>query len=154
MTLDQYANIAELIGLAIVVVTIVFLALQIQQNTKALKAAAIQETLRAELDVAALLIANAETWDKILTAAEFEEGVELRQAIFLYNVFMIDTENRYHQFHSGYLTSQSWDARRNTLPRVVALPVFKQWRTSIGGMSHSADFLELLDSLAARRESV
>ncbi len=34
MTLDQFANIAEILGVTIVIVTLVFLSLQIQQNNK------------------------------------------------------------------------------------------------------------------------
>ena len=34
MTLDQYANIAEILGVTIIIVTLVFLSLQIQQNNK------------------------------------------------------------------------------------------------------------------------
>ncbi len=37
MTLDQYANIAEIIGVIIIVVTVIFLTVQVRQNTLALK---------------------------------------------------------------------------------------------------------------------
>jgi len=147
MTLDQFANIAELIGLLIVILTLGFLALQIQQNTKALRATTIQATLQSELDAGALILANVGVWEKIVTAAPLESGEETRLAIGLYNIFMIETENRFHQYHSGYLASQTWEGRHGTLPRMIGLPVFKLWRNSVGGMSHSADFLALLDKL-------
>lgn len=145
MTLEQYAAIAEIIGVVSVLVTLVFLTLQVRQNTRALKATTIQAALQSEIDVAAMLLEHASTWHKVMTAAPLEAGEETRKAIGLYNVFMIDTENRYHQYHSGYLGAQSWQARLGTLPRVVALPVFDLWRDSVGALSHSADFLALLD---------
>jgi len=148
MTLAQFANVAEVIGLIIVIVTVIFLALQIRQNTKALRSTAIQATLHSELDLGAILLDNAAVWEKVITAAPLTEGTETRKAIGLYNVFMIETENRYHQYHSGYLTAQTWEARLGTLPQIVGLPIFEKWRNSVGGLSHSADFLELLDRLA------
>ena len=148
MTLDQVANIAELIGLLLVVLTLGFLAIQIHQNTKALRATTIQATLQSEIDVGSILLENASVWEKVVTAAPLTSGEETRKAIGLFNVFMIDTENRYHQYHSGYLASQTWEGRLGTLPRMVGLPVFNQWRNSVGGLSHSADFLAVLDTLA------
>ncbi len=148
MTLDQLANMSEIIGATIVVVTLVFLTLQIRQNTKALRSASIQTALQAEIDIGSTIIENADVWDKVVTSAPLGRGAETRRAIGLYNLFMIETENRYHQHYSGYLASQSWEGRRGTLARMVALPVYKAWRSSVGGLSHSADFLELLDDLA------
>ena len=148
--LEHYANIAEIVGVIIVVVTLFFLTVQIQQNTKALRSTTMQATLQSELDVAAMLLEHSGVWDKLVTAAPFANGEETRKAIGLCNVFMIDTENRYHQYHSGYLAAQSWEGRLGTLPQMVSLPVFKLWRTSMGGLSHSADFLKLLDDLAER----
>lgn len=145
MTLEQYAAIAEIIGVVAVIVTLVFLTLQVRQNTKALKSTTIQAALQSEIDVAAMLLEHAAVWDKVMNAAPLADGEETRKAIGLYNVFMIDTENRYHQYHSGYLGEPSWRARLRTLPKMVGLPVFPLWRSSVGALSHSDDFLALLD---------
>ncbi len=42
MTLDQYASIAEIFGLILVIVTLVFLAVQTRQNTQAMRAGTSQ----------------------------------------------------------------------------------------------------------------
>jgi hypothetical protein len=65
-------------------------------------------------------------------------------------VLMADTEGRFHQYRSGYLDAQTWEARSSTLPKLVRLPIFEVWRSSPGGASHSADYLELLDALAEK----
>ena len=41
MTLEQYANLFEIVGGAIVVVTLIFLVIQLRQNTRALKSTII-----------------------------------------------------------------------------------------------------------------
>ena len=149
MDLDLVANVAEIVGVILVVVTLVFLTLQIRQNTQAIRAATMNSAMQSEMEFAGLLLTDVETWDKVLTGAPVAHGGEARKAILLFNVFMIDTESRFHQFNSGYLDAQAWNGRRGTLPDVVRLPAFKLWRYSFGGLSHSADFLDLLDGLAA-----
>lgn len=147
MALDQYANIAEIVGVVIVVVTLVFLTLQIRQGTKAIRSTTIQSVMQSEMAFSQILVENSDTWDKILSAQPLANGAETRKAIVLFNVFMIDTESRFHQFQSGYLDAQSWEGRLSTLPEMVSLPVYQLWRNSMGGLSHSADFLSLLESL-------
>jgi len=136
MALEYYANIAEIVGVILVVVTLVFLTMQIRQNTRALRSTTIQSVME-----------NAATWEKIQSGTPLASGEETRRAIVLFNVYMIETESRYHQFKTGYLDAQPWDGRLGTLPGVVRLPIFKLWRSSPGGESHAADFLALLDEL-------
>ncbi len=148
--LDQYANLAEIVGVLIIIVTLVFLTLQIQQNTKALRSTTIQATLQTELDLATLLAKNAGLWEKVLTAAPLASGEETRKAIILYSATMLEAENRYHQSQSGFLAPEAWEGRLGTLPKTVSLPVFNLWRTSIGASSRSTDFRELLDDLVRK----
>lgn len=128
--------------------TLVFLILQIRQNTGALRSTTIQAVLQFEMEFGRMLVDNAATWEKILSAAPIADAGELRKAVILFNMFMIDSESRYQQHETGFLDPQSWEARLKTLPRVVRLPIFDEWRKSIGGLSHSEDFLKIIDGLA------
>jgi hypothetical protein len=152
--IEYYANVAEIVGVILVVVTLVFLTLEIRHNTRALRATTIQSVMQSEMALSNFLAEHAETWEKVLTGAQIEAGAEMRKAIIIFNVFMIDTENRYHQFLAGFLDAQSWESRKSTLPEMVQLPVFPAWRESPGGRSHAADFLALVDSetVSAREE--
>ena len=147
MAIDTYANIAEIVGVILVVVTLVFLTLQIRQQTKAMKATTIQEVMQTELAMMSILAENAATWEKILTGAPLAPGEETRKGIIIFNMYMIDTEHRYHQYNTGFLDTQPWEGRLGTLPIVVGLPAFDLWRASPGGQSHAADFLALLDEI-------
>ena len=147
MAIDTYANIAEIVGVILVVVTFVFLTLQIRQQTKAMKATTIQEVMQTELSMMSILAENAAVWEKIIVGAPLKSGEETRKAIIIFNMYMIDTEHRYHQFNTGFLDTQPWEGRLGTLPFVVRVPTFELWRASPGGQSHAADFLALLDEL-------
>ena len=153
MAIETYANIAEIVGVVLVVVTLVFLTLQIRQQTRAMKATTIQEVMQTELSMMSILAENAATWEKIISGASLDPGEEMRKAIIIFNMYMIDTEHRYHQYNTGFLDTQAWEGRLGTLPFVVGLPTYDLWRASPGGQSHAADFLALLDELKRKAES-
>ena len=146
MNWSQAAYIADVISGIAVVVSLVYLAIQIRDNTKATKANAFQGVIRSEMEMAAILIENAAIWDKVVSGQPIAEGEETRAAIMLYNMFMLDTLRRYRQFSVGYLESEAWKARRQTLPAIVNLPIYEKWRKSFGAHGHPSDFLEMLDS--------
>ena len=147
MALENLANIAEILGAILVVVTLVFLTLQIRQQTKALKATTIQEVMQSELAMMSILAEHAGVWEKIIAGLPLAPGEETRRAIVIFNVYMIETEHRFHQFNTGFLDTQPWEGRLGTLPIVVRLPAYDLWRASAGGQSHAADFLALPDKL-------
>ena len=144
--LANIANVAEIVGVVLVLVTLIFLTLQIRQNTRAIRSTTIQSVMQSEMAFSTLLVDNAKLWDKILSGTPLNDSAETRQAIVLFNVFMIDTETRFHQYLSGYLDEQSWEGRHGTLPEIARLPIFPIWRQSFGGLSHSRDFLDLVDA--------
>ena len=100
MSIDYYANIAEIIGVILVVVTLVFLTLQIRQNTRALRSTTIQSVMQSEVAMMSVMVENSATWEKILSGANIQPGNETRKAILLFNVYMIDTESRFHQYQT------------------------------------------------------
>jgi hypothetical protein len=143
------ASIAEVIGAIAVVVSLIYVSFQIRSNTKASRSGAYQTAIQSELEVAAKFLDHVDVWDKVVTGAELDEGAETRAAILLYNLLMLDTERRFQQYAEGYLEAQAWEARRGTLPAMVNLPTYPAWRQSLGGKSHTADFLQMIDQYAA-----
>jgi len=145
LMLETIANVAEIIGVTLVLVTLVFLTLQIRQNTRAIRSTTIQAVMQSDMTFAQILVDNAELWDRVLAGEMPAKGEETRRAIVLFNLFMIDAETRFHQFSNGFLDEQSWESRLDLLPHLVTLPVFALWRKSLGGRSHYRDFLEIVD---------
>ena len=56
MTLDQYANLFEIVGGVIVIITLVFLVIQLRQNTRALKSATVLGSHNTTLTVYGMLL--------------------------------------------------------------------------------------------------
>jgi hypothetical protein len=148
MKLTDWASIAEIIAAIGVIFSLIFVGLQINEGNQEARAATIQAASDAESFMIATIVNHSETWDKVVTGAPLDSGAETRKGIILFNFLMVESENRYHQFQSGYLDAPSWVGRRSTLQPLVRLPIFKLWRESFGARGHAAEFLELLDRLA------
>jgi len=56
MTLEQYANLFEIVGGAIVVITLIFLIIQLRQNTRALKSATVLGSHNTTLTVYGMMV--------------------------------------------------------------------------------------------------
>ena len=144
----SYLFSAEKIGTLVVVLSLVFVGVEIRDGNREVRAATFQSALDTEITMQQMFIEYAATWDKVVTEAPLESGEEMRRGIGLYNLLMTESENRYFQFNSGYLEAQSWEGRVNSLRPFVAMPMFEIWKGTAGGMNHSEDFLGFLDRLA------
>ena len=146
--LSHIASIAEIVAAIAVVLSLIFVGMQISDANKETRAMTMQSANDAELFAAATFARHAGTWDKILTGQSLADGEEFRTAIVIFNMAMIESENRYQQFNAGYLNAQSWEGSVKSLQSMVLLPIYADWRDSPGGQQHSTDFLELVDRLA------
>lgn len=147
MTIEQFANLFDIAGSVAVVVSLLFVGIQLARANRESRNATMQAAMFREIDNSLSLADHAATWDKIVTSQPLAEGAELRCGVSLYNAFMTDCEYRYRQYRSGYLDRATWEARKATLPGVMALPIHQVWRTTFSGRNHSPDFLAMLESL-------
>ena len=148
MKLSDWASIAEIIAAVGVILSLIFVGLQINEGNQETRAATLQAAADGESFLIATLLNHPDTWDKVITGQPLEDGTETRTGIMLFNLMMTESENRYHQFNAGFLDSTSWHGRLASIRPLVKLPFFQTWRKSMGAMNHSADFLDLLDRLA------
>jgi len=147
MNWEAIGAIGEVIGAFAVVASLIYLAGQIRHNNRLASSNSLQSILQSEMSFASIIIENADIWDRLLQGGTFTDSVERRKAIALYNLYLLDTANRYSQHKAGYLPEQSWEGRLETLHDYVKWPMFKTWRDSLGARSHSTDFLDLIDSI-------
>ncbi len=146
-TLKKWSSIAEVIAAVGVILSLIFVGLQISEGNRETRAATLQAATDWEMFRQSQFMLYADLWDKLIIDAPIEKGAEARRAIILYNMLVTDFENRYFQFEAGYFDARSWQARLTSLRRIVALPFFETWRSTMGGVAHSPGFLELVDDL-------
>ena len=147
MNTSKLADYAEVIGSIAVVLSLLFVGMQVSGGNRVARAATIQASLQSEMDMMHAMAEHAGAWDKVLTGEPLDNGEEMRKGLLLYNLLMTESENRYYQYLSGYLEKQSWEGRVRSLYPLVRLPIFEVWQKTPGGINHSADFLALLNGM-------
>ncbi len=140
------ANIGEIIAAVLVVISLVYVALQIRQNTYALKITAAQtyvsmyNTITSDLakpDIAVL-------WHKGMQDFANLEGGELVQFSAVAGQLIRVMESAYSQWQRGELDDQLWLATERSLKDTLAMPGFHQW-WQFRKNWYSDDFRQLLD---------
>ena len=63
MTIQDWGSVGEILGAVATIATLIYLAMQIRQNTQALQAASIDSTIRAANDIRAHLFSDAHVTD-------------------------------------------------------------------------------------------
>ncbi len=139
MSLQDWGALGELVGGAAIIVSLLYVGLQIKHGNREARAATMQATLDSEMSLQAEAMRYAGTWEKILTGVHFTDEEETRRAILLYNMAMTVNQNRYYQFKTGYLDHPP------DIEHIVTWPIFKVWRASGGATSRSPEFLEIVD---------
>ena len=145
--LSKWASIAEMIAAIGVILSLIFVGLQINDESRETRAATLQAANDSEMFMISELLRYSDTWEKVLTGTHIEDGSETRRAILLYNLAMTQYENRFAQFEAGYFDPELWKSRRPGLARLAAVPFFETWKGSIGAMDHSQRFTEMVDSM-------
>ena len=144
MSLQDWGAIGELLGGVAIIVSLLYVGLQIKHGNRETRANTLQATLDSEMSFQAEAMRYAGTWEKIVTGVNFADGEETRTAILLYNMMMTLYQNRYYQFKTGYLDHPPFTEE------VVTFPMYEIWRGSGGAKNRSAEFLEFLDGQRER----
>ena len=140
------ANIGEIIAAVVVVVSLIYVSLQIRQNTQTLKVTAAQtyvgmyNTFTSDLTNPELAV----IWHKGMQDFASLKGGELVQFSAVAGQLMRIFETAFSQWRRGALEDQLWLASERALIDSLAMPGFQQWWQFRRGW-YSDDFRERLD---------
>jgi hypothetical protein len=105
MTIADLASIGSFIGAVAVVVSLVYLSLQIRQNTKHSRAV-IQQGRAARIADTALRIAEAPAWvDKCFEGAPDVSPQEVRRFLNIARAMFVSAEDSFFQHRDGLMTA-------------------------------------------------
>jgi hypothetical protein len=140
MSLQDWGALGELVGGVAIIVSLIYVGLQIKHGNQEARATTLQATLDSEMFLQAEAMRYAGLWEKVVTGVHLADGEESRRAILLFNMAMTLNQNRYYQFKTGYLDYPP------ELDDLVTWPIYAVWRASGGATSRSPEFLKILDS--------
>ena len=131
MTLSDLASIGSLMSGVAVLVSLVYLASQVRQGTKATRSAIHQNILTGWFGAANLVAEHAEVFAKGLSAdgekfaalSDAEKLVFVTVAMAMFRHY----ENVFLQNQEGYVRSEDWDAWNNHLLMYFGMPGVQYW---------------------------
>ena len=168
MNWDAMGAFAEVVGAIGVIVSLVYLAIQVKSNTRALKANASFETTHSWATFNEMVIGSL-IGDPAFQAGEDCRVVDITARFYdpnaqpgdlsrdemvlvsmMHRALFQKLEGQYYQFKHGYLEPQIWVARHNWASGVLELPLGRAWwEQEVQASVFSTEFVTVLSDASA-----
>ena len=122
MNWEAAGAIGEIVGAIAVFLTLVYLAMQIRQNTDAVRAAALDSSVNALSNIRAKIHDNGELTEIYLRGSDDPDSLtkaELTRYIQLLTNILWSTLNLYTQSQYARLSLSVWDSQKPILKRIM-----------------------------------
>jgi hypothetical protein len=129
MRSTDWKDIAELIGIAAIVASLIFVGLELQQSRKIAIADIYQQRAALAIDVQTSLIVPEQRLEifRKYTAGESLSDFEKGLLNFSNNPWLSYYENNHFQYQLGLLSAEQWIASRKAMRTMVRRPIFRDW---------------------------
>ena len=151
--LDALGNIGDFVGGIAVIITLIYLAVQIRDNTRSTKLASMQSTMLAAQNVGILPAQDRDLARVVrvgLTTPEELDDDEFQQfRYFLINMLRVH-EDMFVQHRAGVVDDETWMARASSLRTIFSMPGGRRvWDSS---NAYRADFQAWMESQLRRED--
>ena len=156
MNWDVISAVGEVVGSIAVVVTLVYLAVQIRQNTESLRMTAELDVSQQTAEFAARVRAQPDIVrirDLVADDPTRLTDNEIAQFRWVLVELFCLYEGQYHVFQKGHISESSWSAKANMLRGLLASRiVFEWWRERMCPLSD--EFFNYIDNSLDTNESL
>ena len=149
MNWDAAGAIGEIVGAVAVVVTLIYLAIQIRQNTESTRTAAetaISQNLAGWLAQGVTDPELGRLYDVAVTDPESLSEEEARRFLWYIAEYFVLLESQFVMFVKGDISQRTWDVKAHVLLGLIQNPLIGSWWDS-GATTFNPDFIEYLGSL-------
>ena len=155
MTLDQIANIAEISAAALVIVSLIYVAIQIKQNTKATQLSTSQAFIDTHGEVLLHIAVDKEFrdiyWRGLKGLSNLHGSETAAFAVWTNHAFRV-WESFYYQWQEGVLDDRLWAGFKVQLCDFFGYPGTREiWSSRYHQLSE--EFRELVDNEVVSAES-
>ena len=155
MTLQDLGNVGEFLGAVAVLVSLIYLALQIRQNTTTVRAgtsAAISESLARFQEVVGSDPKTARLWIRGFGGDPSLDSEDALQFGLLFASYMRRVENAYYQQLRGFVDPQHWQTTERTLSTLMGSMGARDWWARSRNI-YSDRFAAYVDACIAERDA-
>ncbi len=148
MNWTKTSAVAEILSSVAILVTLVYLAVEIQQNAEATRADSRQAILESDQQFLHLIVDSPELnllWYK----PELTDEEKVRLSFFLLS-HMRMRESNWFQYKSGTLDGRTWQSYRASIVAVLSAPRTRAWWRKFGvERVFDLDFVSVVENLVA-----
>ncbi len=148
MTFERWRMLFEAVGLLAVVLSIVFLSLEVRQNTQAMRAAAIQDATNVARQQLLMLVTDQEAHRIEMLGHENPNQLnpeEHRRYLYMIRSFWLGMQGLYRQWQLGVLPEDEWTVMSGVICRELATPgVQSDWPNERNSLI--PDFVAFVDT--------
>ncbi len=150
MNWTKASSVAEILSSVAILITLVYLVVEIQQNAEATQADTRQAVLDSDQQFLELYVDSPE-----LNLLQYKEELSDDERIrlsFLLNTFVRMRENNWLQYRNGVLDDVTWRAYQLALVASLSAPQTRLWWQNFGvERIFDSDFISLVDELLANQ---
>jgi hypothetical protein len=149
MNWEAVGAIAELAGAIGVILSLIYLASQIRQNTRSLQASTFQSMHDSAVQRLLAVADNDGLADRYLQGMQDPSSLHGRERLQLdqfLQAMLRGFENYYYQHQKGLLEQELWVGYRESIRAAVSPPGFPPWWSRARHM-FSRNFAELIDAI-------
>lgn len=144
---DIVAAVSEAIGAIAVVISLIYLAFQVRQNTRAIRGATLGAITSQQKEELKWSSEMPHIWKKAFEAPEsmtFEDSFQLGEWA---TAAFTARQNEFLQYRNGLLDREIWLASENIIRLLVGLEWIRNWWVKHGRHDRSAEFVALVERL-------
>ena len=148
MNWEALGAVAELAGAIGVIASLLYLAVQIRQNTRSTKAAALHNTAQEMNQISLAMAADGSFSDIFLKGQDDLEGLSPEERMrvgFLWHAVFRATESLYYQYRSGNADKAAWTPYEQALEANLRSGGMRQWWRE-NSFPFTKEFTKLVDS--------
>ena len=127
MNWEAISAISDIIGAVAVVISLIYVAAQIRQNTKMMRSGAKQSLTESTQGVIYAAMENADEFVKLMSGAEAASPEEDARMSLLTRAMLRGFESQCYQYENGLLEEHEWLALQTTMRQLLAQPGFNRY---------------------------
>lgn len=131
MNLEQFVQVAELIAAAGVIISIVYLGVQVRQGTRVNSAAARHAISHFALQFSMFKAEHADRLAKVTTEVDLGEG-DLTFRWWNHMMVFLHAETYYHHYELGLMPSKHWNGYVRYVQGYLATPGVRDFWADVG----------------------
>ena len=130
LKLSDYSNIADVVAATAIVLSLIYVGIQVSDNTQATRSATANSATAITISAYNAITSSTETsdvWFRGMTNPSALNDAEKTQYILSFHIFMLAFQNSYYLSKEGTLDAEIQESVTETLHGVSRLPGFKMY---------------------------